>query len=406
MALSSDLFIRNDDGTLRLPAEVHPLPNLLEMQPEEILRWFTHSQRKDFEAAIARMTAKHHPLKGALGFAHLSAEEGERLARRITPERLAGLFRELHDHVMDHPVWRHPFFLRIFRAEFTLPQARLFATHYFNQIKNTRQCVALACGRFSSLTPPPFGILSERASELTQIVLAQLLADEYGVGTASLEEYPELERIFNSTTHIVMYRWLLEGLEVPFGEQDVPLLPEVADNILIQRLVAGHPDFTPLEALASVGLGMEWGVPEFFSLLLGGVIRFAEREQHPLTRKHLFVFIAHVQYDVLHAIAVMLVTTLLIEEEAEKQAVEQIKNAVNMLMTGRYAMMSGLYRAVFQQPCVAPGEAGLAQHYRVHDPRIHHALLAARRQLGASGLVTEAKYRDSSATPFDYWLPA
>ena len=43
---------------------------------------------------------------------------------------------------------------------------------------------------------------------------------------------------------------------------------------------------------------MEWGVPEFFSLLLGGLVRFASREKLGLTPRHLEVFIAHVRDDV------------------------------------------------------------------------------------------------------------
>ena len=113
---------------------------------------------------------------------------------------------------------------------------------------------------------------------------------------------------------------------MPFEEQDVPMLHGVADNALIQRLLAGHPDFDLVESLASVGLGMEWGVPEFFSLLLGGMIRWAWRHDVPLTRRHLWVFIAHVQYDVLHAISVVITSysihyTKLYEKAGSRDAI-------------------------------------------------------------------------------------
>jgi hypothetical protein len=397
----SDLLNVGPAGKLQLQPGIHSLDNLLEMEPEEILSWFKESQRRDFEETIRRMTDEGHPLKQALGFDRLGSDLQGIPVELVSGERLDALFRDLHDHVMGHPVWRHPFFLRIFRGEFDLPQARGFALQYFNQVKNTRQCVALACGRFSSTQPRHFGMLSERVSEVTQIVLAQLLADEYGVGTAAVDDYPDLAGIFSSTTHIVMYRWIFDGLGVPFDQQDQPFIGEVADNIAIQRLVAGNEEFTLLEALSSVGLGMEWGVPEFFTLLLGGLIRFAQRENIPLSRKHLFVLIAHVQYDVMHAIAVMMVTALYATDD---EAVRRIKNAVNMLMTGRYAMMSGLYRHIFDEPCPGPDQAGLAEQYHVTDPRIRDALIGARRRIDPNTIVNGQAYRDSTATPFDGWI--
>ncbi len=397
----SDLLNVTSDGKLLLQPGVHSLENLLEMEPEEILAWFKQSQRKDFEETIRRMTEEGHPLKQALGFDRLGGDEKDIPVELVSAERLDGLFRDLHDHVMDHPVWRHPFFLRIFRGEFDPAQAREFSLQYFNQVKNTRQCVALACGRFSSTQPRHFGVLSERVSEVTQIVLAQLLADEYGVGTAAVDDYPDLAGIFSSTTHIVMYRWIFEGLGIPYDQQDRPFIPEVADNITIQRLVAGNEDFALLEALSSVGLGMEWGVPEFFTLLLGGLIRFAHREKIPLTRKHLFVLIAHVQYDVMHAIAVMMVTALYATDD---EAVRRIKNAVNMLMTGRYAMMSGMYRHIFQEPCAGPAEAGLAERYHVTDTRIRDALIAARRRIDPATIIGGEAYCVSTITLFDGWM--
>jgi hypothetical protein len=42
----------------------------------------------------------------------------------------------------------------------------------------------------------PYGQLNERISELTQIVLAQLVADEYGVGSHEVEDYPSLGGLF------------------------------------------------------------------------------------------------------------------------------------------------------------------------------------------------------------------
>ncbi|MCR6632034.1 MAG: hypothetical protein NVV74_19390 [Magnetospirillum sp.] len=245
----------------RLPEAVHPLPDLLELTPEGVLAAFRDSQRADFTRVVAEVERPGSALHGLF----------ERLRRRVPetnpfhrtalfrPGALEALFLDLHDHVMSHPVWRHPFFVRVFEGRMTVPQALCFATAYFNQIKNTRQCVALAVGRFHGLMALPYGPLNEAVSEITQIALAQLVADEYGVGAHAVEDYPELGHLLLARTHIAMYRQLFDGLGVAPEEQDVPMLWGVADNALTQRLVAGDPCFTALEALASVGLGMEWG---------------------------------------------------------------------------------------------------------------------------------------------------
>ncbi len=389
------------DGHPRLLPEVHHIPELLELDVEQVLARFKADQQSDFSRIIAELDEPGNPLSALF-------DELRRIAERDPDNRFAEtalfktgelerLFQELHEHVMEHPVWRHPFFIRVFEGRFTTEQLTGFGKHYFNQVKNTRQCVALALGRFSGFMDLPYGQLNERVSELTQIVLAQLLADEYGVGSHGLEDYPSMAGLFGSTTHIVMYRKLFDGLGVPFEQQDVPLLQGVADNALIQRLVAGDPAFTTLEALASVGLGMEWGVPEFFTLLLGGMIRHAWQNDLPLSADHLLVFIAHVKYDVLHAISVMLVTSFFARDE---EAVARIKGATNTLMAGRYGMMTDLYREVFGEPCASLHELDLPAQYRLRDRRIEQALKAARARVAPATVVDFEGYRQREDVPF------
>jgi len=397
----SDLLTWTPDGTARLLEGVHPLPDLLALEPEEVLSAFKASQQRDFSAVIEQIEQPDNPLSRLLGELRAIADQepGNRFGDLdlFRPGALRELFLHLHDHVMEHPVWRHPFFLRVFRGDFTRAQLTTFALQYFNQVKNTRQCVALSLGRFSGLMPLPYGCLNERVPELAQIVLAQLLADEYGVGTHAIEEYPTLHGLLSSTTHMVMYRHLFDGLEIPFEQQDLPMLPGVADNVLTQRLLAGHPDFTLVESLASVGLGMEWGVPEFFSLLLGGMIRWAWKNEVPLTQKHLIVFIAHVQYDVLHAISVMLVTSFF---NYENDAVTRIEQATNTLMSSRYGMMSDLYRHVFGEACADVDRIGLAPQYRLRDRRIETALSEARKGVAPERVVGGEAYQRSETLPF------
>jgi hypothetical protein len=162
-------------------------------------------------------------------------------------------------------------------------------------------------------------------------------------------------------------------------------------------LLAGHANFSLVESLASVGLGMEWGVPEFFSLLLGGMIRWARNHDKPLTQRHLIVFIAHVQYDVLHAISVMLVTSFF---NYDRDGVRQIKQATNTLMSSRYGMMSDIYRHIFEEPCPDIHDIGLDQRYRLRDRRIAEALIHARRQIAPERVVNGNDYRQSEALPF------
>lgn len=397
----SDLLEIQSESKPVLQPGVHPLPNLLTLSTEEVLEAFRESQVRDFTRVIGAMEGDDNPLHRLFGGMRKIAEQepGNRFndLELFKPGALQAMFMELHEHVMRHPVWRHPCFVRIFAGDFDRLQLTGFALNYFNQVKNTRQCVALAQGRFSGFISLPYGSLNERVSELAQIVLAQLLADEYGVGTHSIEEYPDLADLLTSTTHIVMYRQLFEGLDIPFEAQDVPMLHGVADNVLIQRLLAGHPEFDLVEALASVGLGMEWGVPEFFSLLLGGMIRWAWRNDVALTQRHLIVFIAHVQYDVLHAISVMLATSLF---GHEADALHRIKQATNMLMSGRYNMMSGIYTHLFGEPCPDITGIDLDPRYHITDRRIEATLLAARQTVADETVVDAAAYKAGEEVPF------
>ncbi|MES9969062.1 MAG: hypothetical protein ABW092_03450 [Candidatus Thiodiazotropha sp.] len=397
----SDLLQIDNQGNATLLPGVHPLPNLLSLEVGQVLDAFRQSQIKDFTRVINELETDDNPLHELFGQMRIIADsEPGNMFNELDLFKhgaLQALFLELHEHVMLHPVWSHPCFVRIFKGEFDGDQLADFATNYFNQVKNTRQCVALAQGRFSGFISLPYGSLNERVSELAQIILAQLLADEYGVGTHSIDSYPDLSSLLNSTTHIVMYRQLFDGLGIPFHEQDLPMLHGVADNVLTQRLLAGHPSFSLVESLASVGLGMEWGVPEFFSLLLGGMIRWAWHENVPLTQRHLIVFIAHVQYDVLHAISVMLATSLF---GHEKQTLQQIKQATNMLMSSRYNMMSDIYRFLFDEPCEDIHAIGLDPRYHISDRRIQTALLAARQDVANSTVVRASEYKADQSVPF------
>ncbi len=398
-AMSAETLASEADGGLVLPKSVHPMSNLLELDAGCVLDAMRRSQQADFSAMVAEVEKPGAPLHDLFASLRDRVPDDNPFHRiaLFRPGALEAMFLDLHDHVMSHPVWLHPFFTRVFEGRVDAAQVAAFAAQYFNQIKNTRQCLAMAIGRFHGLAPLPYGALNERVSEITQIALAQLVADEYGVGSHTVEDYPNLGHLLLAKTHIAMYRQLFEGLGVPAERQDVAMLAGVADNVLTQRLVAGHRAFSPLEGLASVGLGMEWGVPEFFSLLLGGLIRFALREKRTLTPRHLEVFIAHVRYDVLHAVSVMLVTSLHMQRPADLGAV---KGACNTLMAARFGMMTDLYRHVFGEPSAALADIGLDRRYRLTDRRIEQLLLKARETAAPGRVLDEDAWRTGRDMPF------
>jgi hypothetical protein len=387
-------------GAFRLPPHIHPMPELLQHSAAEVVTIYRQNQYRDFMNLFARIERDGLSLVDEVPvLARALARQPDcEIARTLSVGRLRELFAELHDHVMEHPVWLHPFFIRFFEGNFTREELQRFARQYFNQIKNTRQCVAIALGRFNSLMPLPFGPVNEISSEMTQIVLAGLLADEYGTTDHSAHGGElQVRDLFSYTTHIALFRQLYDGIGVPEDEQNVPLLHGTADNVLTQRLLAGHEAFDTIEALASVGLGMEWGVPAFFSLLLGGIIRYADREGMTITPPHLEVLTAHVRQDVTHAIAVMLVTGMLATGRGD---VERIKNATNILMSSRYQMMSDTYEEVFGEPCLSIDRINLHPRHHVADRRIARVLREARTSTLPSTVRDHAAWTGSERVPF------
>ena len=95
----------------------------------------------------------------------------------------------------------------------------------------------------------------------------------------------------------------VEGRDVYAGEADVIVCDGFVGNVALK---------------ASEGL----------ATMLGGFIRVALREKLGLTPRHLEVFIAHVRYDVLHAISVMLVTSLHMRGEDDILAVKGEKDVM------------------------------------------------------------------------------
>lgn len=390
-----------------VPAKIHPYADLLNVSPEDVLEFYRQQQRRDFLAFCETLSQEGQTVMDRVpGLKHLPRTSAkDALEGALSREALTSVFTELHDHVLGHPVWLHPFFRRFFAAEFDEPQLRRFLSQYLNQIKNTRQCVALALGRLHTLAMTSDLHLSEHVSELSQIVLAGILADEYGVEAAPTELSEDgsdledvLAQIFRPVTHIGLYRKLFVPLRIDLIDQDEPMLSGVADNCLTQRAVAGDPRFTTIEALASVGMGMEWGVPSFFSMLLAGLLKHShQREDLSIEPEHLQVLTGHVQQDVEHGIATMLVGAMWMRTAEDLRAAKQ---ATSMLMGARYQMLSDIYTHVFDEPCANIDEIGLDERYHVRDRRIVDCLREARARTSSVMLFDRDAYVNSGFMPF------
>lgn len=374
----------------------HPLSNLLELTAQEILVSCRRSQQLDLIGTLRQVRSGDGDITAAIPILHryLGGFPSESLRRRLSIQTLENLFLTMHEHVMAHPVWVHPFFVRITTGDVTLEQLRRFSRHYFNQVKNTRQCVALALGRFHTLIDQPDAELNVIISELTQVVLAGLLADEYGSTGAHGHSGPvpaasntvDIAGLFSPITHPELFRRFQRALGESVREYDTPMLHGVADNVLVQRILAGDPAYDALEALASVGLGMEWGVPAFFSMIMAGVLKAAARDGLNLEPPSIEIWSAHVRQDVGHAIAVMVATGFYVHDARD---VRRIENATNTLMAFRYQMMSDIHEEVFGEECPGIAHIDLPSHYLLHDDRITRLLAAARRTGVRAGAVRD-----------------
>jgi len=383
----------------------HPLPNLCAMSATEILAAYRASQFNDVKGTLARVRRDARDLTQEIGILkrYLAVYPNASFRRRLRTDAIEQLFRRMHEHVMSHPVWTHPFFVRMAEGDMTLKQLNVFARHYFNQVKNTCQCVALALGRFHTMMDRGDGELGTIVSELTQVVLAGLLSDEYGTGAhghgnshshGATSSSPALDigQLFAPITHPGLFRRFLDALGASAGNYDVPMLHGVADNVLVQRILSSDPAYDELEALASVGLGMEWGVPAFFSMIMAGIYKVTRREGIALDMKSMEIWSSHVKQDVEHAIAVMIATSFYVRNEADEARIER---ATNVLLAYRYDMMSDIYREVFDLTCPKIAQIGLSPRHIPNDRRIKPLLAVARERIPPASVW---RYRDYVAS--------
>jgi hypothetical protein len=84
----------------------------------------------------------------------------------------------------------------------------------------------------------------------------------------------------------------------------------------------------------------------------------------------------------------------------ENDALVQIKQATNTLMSSRYGMMSDLYRHIFDEDCPNIGEIGLEPRYHLNDRRIAAALIEARKGIAPERVIGGVEYQSSTDLPF------
>jgi hypothetical protein len=342
-----------------------------------------------------------HPFHKVIrSLSRLAPESMERpfsIKRPLNLEEIISFQEEIQDHTMNHPVWSHPFLESFSSGDISPDAFRLFAPHFFNYVKNTSQTVALSIGKFYSLTPGHYGLLSERISELTRLVLSQSLTDEFSINHRNRDRNFEVMRLLNPHTNSSSYRQFLDKLNIPFPDQDIRLSHGMADTVIIMRLLAGSESFTELESLTSIGVNEIWGVSEFYSVILKGIKNFSEKQNTAFSENELEIFRNHSVYDLNYSLAFMLTAALHFHND---HPLVSVKNVINIVMASRYAMLSDLNRIVFDKESPRLYEHESHKQYLVGDRRIENELIIARQKLVEDTVININEYKDKKATPF------
>lgn len=357
---------------------------LTELRPHDVIGYFERKQAQDFFSAIERISDETGVSIRRVPLFDQLIEEADRqeIAARFSSTALRSLFSSMHRHILRHPVWTHPLLMRIAAGEYDTMQLRTFATAYFGQVKNTRQCVAACLARFDLIgsSMRSRGSLENAISEFSQLILASLLMDEYGLDrelprpngqSVPVWTCSSIEDNLQGDTHTELYRRFLDGLSVNRSDQDPAVLRAVAVNVCVQKMVAEHRSFSRPEALASVGMGMEWGVPAMFTLIILGLIRGQMSGLFELRPEHVRIWSAHVEQDVEHGISMLLATAANLSDSADIAAMQY---ATSLLMGSRYAMLSAIYTVVFGEKCPASAASSVEVIDPLSDKRVARLL--------------------------------
>ncbi len=374
-------------GTICLGSGIYPVSHLLDMEVDRILGLFKDSQREEFVRIIETSSEILDSI--------LPVKVYENSKYNQKKSAFKDLFARLHDHIAEHPLWLHPFYQRIFNAEFDLEQLKRFTKSYFNQVKNRQKDATppLSQWHVTSFSGMDF----ERTSKLTQVILSQLVAREFLPGIHPMDESAAATGTPQPHSPILMFRRLFEALHIEKEGHDEPMVQEAMDHILIQRIIAADSRFARPATLALYAPAMEWGGPDFFSFILSGLLRFLDREKLSVTAGDLLLFISHIKYHVMRSVSVIFATLFYIDSEEE---FEKMIEVVNALMAGQYAMMTGIYKYVFNEDCGNLMDIYPDMKYANADPQIGEKLIQHRKTVSDCEVIAYRDYVEKKDHPF------
>ena len=389
------------DGKIHFHGPYGYLQTLPGLNPQEILNLFDTERKSTLNGILNAVRNSMHPFHGLLTtLKNLDPDSSlkELISDRgPVPDQFLEFFMMIQEHVYSHPIWKHPFLEKFTTSELTLEQMQAFARQFFNYSKNADQNVALSVGRFYTLIPGKRSGLSERISEITRHVLAQLIADEFHINSRrNGDEFP-FETLSHPTTSVARYRDFMAALQIPFQKQDEAMTHGMADLVLVQRILAGGESFTELESLASVAAGHFWGTPELYAIFLRGVLHFAQKQSYPTRLRELEGFTFHSATDMSYALSFMLILFLHIHHNHPE---ETVKNVMNILLACKFNMLSDLHGIVFGETPTRLYEMEGHREYLVSDRRIELELSFARQKTLDDTVIQMDEYKDKKTTPF------
>lgn len=193
--------------------------------------------------------------------------------------------KELKDEVLAHPASDHPIFERIRSGGFTPEAIRRFSVQFYHCYGNFNEYIALLIPRIPD--------------EAMRILMARNLVDE--LGNLSVDK-----------THPALFRRFLRALDL--GPEDWASerpLPAVSLHVdRHYRLCSTDL----LRGLATIGPGTEWSVPNWFTKVVHGLVRYRQFEDEDLA-----YWTVHITLDMEHSSdAELLLQHYATSEEAQR----------------------------------------------------------------------------------------
>lgn len=219
---------------------------------------------------------------------------------------------EQKEKLLHHPLFSDPFIKTISSLEiFEIEVARRFALLYYPHILRTRLYQANTLG----ITP----------DELIQLVLAEILYDEYGEGDIT-------------KTHMAQYRKFLFATGVtPDDLHQQHIIPEL--QMYINTMMRLTQSDAWISAVAAVGIASEHPIPQYYTQLLHGL-----RNIPGIYEEHLELFIGHVELDIEHSNKIEQAVLPYLDNRSNRIL---FTKGIKINMDARRRFHTGLYRELF-----------------------------------------------------------